>query len=143
MGLARALNDHVVQRLAAHPARQLLAGEFRSPFCTGRRVAGHVRSDRQDAFRGFAGQEFDDLVTAGLGMSLVRPDRRDEAFRNRSIGSIRQWIESVTDTLKGHLDLERHGAPPGPSTSALPGICWPWPPPSGTTGPPAHPSSDR
>ena len=44
-------------------------------------------------------------------MSLIRPDRRREAPRHGSIGRIRQWIESVNDTLKGQLDLERHGAP--------------------------------
>ena len=37
------------------------------------------------------------------------PDRRDEAPRHGSIGWIRQWIESVNDTLKSQLDLERHG----------------------------------
>ncbi len=40
---------------------------------------------------------------------LVRPGRRDEAPRHGSIGLIRRWIESVSDTLKGQLDLERHG----------------------------------
>ena len=40
---------------------------------------------------------------------MVRPDRRDEAPRHGSTGWIRQWIESVNDTLKGQLDLERHG----------------------------------
>ena len=61
-----------------------------------------------------------------------------------SIGWIRQWIESVNDTLKGQLDLERHGGrTAAASTPASPNGCWPWPPPSGTTGPPAHPSSDR
>jgi len=59
--------------------------------------------------KGFAGREFEDLVTTGFQMSLVRPDRRDEAPRHGSIGWIRQWIESVNDTLKGQLDLERHG----------------------------------
>ena len=29
--------------------------------------------------------------------------------RHGPIGWIRQWIESVNDTLKGQLDLERHG----------------------------------
>jgi hypothetical protein len=29
--------------------------------------------------------------------------------RHGSIGWIRQWIESVNGTLKGQLDLERHG----------------------------------
>ena len=59
--------------------------------------------------KGFAGRDFEDLVTAGFGLRLVRPDRRDEAPRHGSIGWIRQWIESVNDTLKGQLDLERHG----------------------------------
>jgi hypothetical protein len=59
--------------------------------------------------KGFAGREFEDLVTTGFGLCLVRPDRRDKAPRHGSIGWIRQWIESVNDTLKGQLDLERHG----------------------------------
>ena len=59
--------------------------------------------------KGFAGRDFEDLVTTGYGMHLVRPDRRDEVPRHGSIGWIRQWIESVNDTLKGQLDLERHG----------------------------------
>jgi len=59
--------------------------------------------------KGFAGREFEDLVTTGFGLRLVRPDRRDEPPRHGSIGWIRQWIESVNDTFKGQLDLERHG----------------------------------
>src|SRR2546430_8104720 len=59
--------------------------------------------------KGFAGRDFEDLVTTGFSMSLVRPDRRGETPRHGSIGWIRQWIESVNDTLKGQLDLERHG----------------------------------
>jgi len=42
--------------------------------------------------------------------------RRDEAPRHGSIGWIRQWIESVNDTLKDQLDLERHG---GRTTAGL------------------------
>jgi hypothetical protein len=94
--------------------------------------------------KGFAGREFEDLVTAGSGMSLVRPDRRGEAPRHGSTGWIRQWIESVNDTLKGQLDLERHGGrTPQASAPGSPSGCWPWPPPSGTTGPPPNPPSDR
>ena len=52
------------------------------------------------------------LVTTGFGLRLVRSGRRDEAPRHGSIGWIRQWIESVNDTLKGQLDLERQ-APAG------------------------------
>jgi hypothetical protein len=59
--------------------------------------------------KGFAGRDFQNLVTTGFGLHLVRPDRRDEPARHGSIGWIRQWIESVNDTLKGQLDLERHG----------------------------------
>jgi len=32
--------------------------------------------------KGFAGREFEDLVTTGYGMSLLRPDRRDETPRH-------------------------------------------------------------
>jgi hypothetical protein len=59
--------------------------------------------------KGFAGKDFENLVTTGLGMQLIRPDRKDEKPRHGSIGWIRQWIESVNDTLKGQADLERHG----------------------------------
>ena len=59
--------------------------------------------------KGFAGRDFEDLVTSDFKMSLIRPDRRGEAPRHGSIGWIRQWIESDCDTLKGQLDLERHG----------------------------------
>jgi hypothetical protein len=61
------------------------------------------------ADKGFAGQEFEQLVT-DLGGRLLRPDRKDEPRRHGSLGAIRQWIESVFDTLKGQLSLERHGA---------------------------------
>jgi hypothetical protein len=60
--------------------------------------------------KGFAGREFEQLVTASFQLSLVRPDRRDEVPRHGSIGWIRQWIESIFDTLKGQLSLEEHGA---------------------------------
>ena len=62
--------------------------------------------------KGFAGQEFENLATTGFGLHLVRPDRRDEAPRHGSIGWIRQWIESVNDTLMGQLDLERRACLP-------------------------------
>ena len=40
---------------------------------------------------------------------LIRPDRKDEKPRFGNVGGIRQWIESVFDTLKRHFGLERHG----------------------------------
>jgi hypothetical protein len=58
---------------------------------------------------GVAGREFEAFVD-GIGAHLIRPDRKDEKPRFGNFGGIRQWIESVFDTLKGQLGLERHGA---------------------------------
>ena len=58
--------------------------------------------------KGLAGAEVDRHV-AGLEAVLVRPDRRDEPARFGSLRPVRQWIESVIDTLKGQLGLEQHG----------------------------------
>jgi Transposase DDE domain len=60
------------------------------------------------ADKGFAGREFEHAV-AGLGAALVRPDRRDEPRRHGAVPRLRQWIESIFDTLKGQLSLEHHG----------------------------------
>ena len=59
--------------------------------------------------KGFADREFEHLVTTGYGLHLICPGRKDETPRHGSLGWIRQWIESVNDTLKRQLDLERHG----------------------------------
>ena len=58
--------------------------------------------------KGLAGAEMDRHV-AGLAALLVRPDRRDEPARFGSLRPVRQWIESIVDTLKGQLGLEQHG----------------------------------
>src|SRR6266516_19086 len=89
-------------------------------------------------------QDFEDLVTTGYKMRLVRPDRCDEAPRHGSSGWIRRWIGSVNDTLKGQLDLERHG---GRTTEGLYARITQrllaMPSASGTTGPPAPRSGAR
>jgi hypothetical protein len=46
---------------------------------------------------------------AALGVTMLRPDGRDERTRHGNLGCVRQWIESVFDTLKDQLNLERHG----------------------------------
>jgi hypothetical protein len=61
------------------------------------------------ADKGLAGRVFAHGV-GELGAVLVRPDRRDEPHRWGSLGGIRQWVESIIDTLKDQLGLERHGA---------------------------------
>jgi hypothetical protein len=58
--------------------------------------------------KGFAGRDFERFIL-GLGATLLRPDRRDESPRRRSLGWIRQRIESVNWSLKGQLGLEQHG----------------------------------
>jgi hypothetical protein len=60
------------------------------------------------ADKGFAGRAFHRHVRE-LGAYLVRPDRKGEPRRFGSLGGMRQWIESVIDTLKDQLGLERHG----------------------------------
>jgi len=60
------------------------------------------------ADKGFAGKQFKNL-TETLGLTLLRPDRKDETYTNGNLGGVRQWIESVNQTLKGQLTLEAHG----------------------------------
>ena len=60
------------------------------------------------ADKGFSGKDFA-TTTAAHGIELLRPDRKDETYRNGNLGGVRQWIESVNQTLKGQLDLEQHG----------------------------------
>jgi len=57
---------------------------------------------------GFSGEEFEQIV-ASLDAELIRPDRKDERPRFGKLGAVRQWIESINDTLKGQLSLEQHG----------------------------------
>ena len=62
----------------------------------------------------FAGCEFAQSI-ARLDAQLVRPDRKRERQRFGSLGAIRQWIESIDDTLERRLSPEAHGghAPDG------------------------------
>ena len=59
--------------------------------------------------KGFAGAKFETFITEELGATLIRPDRRNETKRFGKLGGIRQWVESVFNTLKGQLTLEDHG----------------------------------
>ena len=59
--------------------------------------------------KGLAGREMERYAADQVKVLLVRPDRTDEPRRHGNLGGMRQWIESVNDTLKGQLDLERHG----------------------------------
>jgi len=60
------------------------------------------------ADKGFAGEEFEQIVNE-LASGFLRPDRKNEQPRLGSLGRVRQWIESIIETTKDKLSLERHG----------------------------------
>jgi hypothetical protein len=62
------------------------------------------------ADKNYFGGEFE-RVLAGLGVRLLRPARKGEPERAGAhlFKPLRQLIESVNQTFKGQLDLERHG----------------------------------
>jgi hypothetical protein len=49
-------------------------------------------------------------LTMAMGLRLLRPDRKNETNHNGNLGGMRQWIESINQTLQGQLDLEAHDA---------------------------------
>jgi hypothetical protein len=62
----------------------------------------------------YYGGQFERLL-AGLGLRLLRPARKGEATPAGAglFKPLRQLIESVNQTFKGQLDLERHGGRTG------------------------------
>jgi hypothetical protein len=62
------------------------------------------------ADKGLSGRPLARYAAEQVGVLLVHPDRKNDKRRYGNLAGIRQWIESVNDTLKGQLDLERHGA---------------------------------
>jgi hypothetical protein len=60
--------------------------------------------------KGYYGRDFEDKL-AGARLTLLRPARKGEPepAGRQYFKPLRQVIESVNDTLKGQLDLERHG----------------------------------
>jgi Transposase DDE domain len=60
--------------------------------------------------KNYYGRAFEDELD-NAGITLLRPTRAGEASRpgEHLFKPLRQIIESVNDTLKGQLDLERHG----------------------------------
>ena len=74
------------------------------------------------ADKGYASAEFEGFLAA-KGARLIRPAKKGEAPRPgaRFLKPFRQLIESVNETLKGQLDLERHGGhtPQGVVTRVL------------------------
>ena len=60
--------------------------------------------------KGYYGRDFE-AALAAAGLTLLRPARKGEPdpAGRQYFKPLRQVIESVNDTLKGQLDLERHG----------------------------------
>ena len=60
--------------------------------------------------KNYYGRDFE-AALAAAGLRLLRPARKGEPERAGAqfFKPLRQIIESVNDTLKGQLDLERHG----------------------------------
>jgi Transposase DDE domain len=86
--------------------RQTLLGIFDAdPELPASRVGQIVIADKNYYGRGFEGE------LAGAGLDLLRPARKGEAPRagTEFFKPLRQVIESINDTFKGQLDLERHG----------------------------------
>ena len=59
--------------------------------------------------KGLAGREMERYAADQIHVLLARPDRKDDPRRFGNLAGMRQWIEAIIDTLKGQLDLERHG----------------------------------
>jgi hypothetical protein len=72
--------------------------------------------------KNYYGHDFEAALAAGR-ICLLRPARKGEGERpgSRFFKPLRQIIESVNDTFKGQLDLERHGGhtPAGVTTRVL------------------------
>jgi hypothetical protein len=59
--------------------------------------------------KGYAGRAFEQTASQ-LAATIIRPQRRDEATPGPHLAPIRQRIESIFQTCKDLLTLERHGA---------------------------------
>jgi DDE family transposase len=97
--------------------RQVLLSILDDPALRAGRAGQRIIADRH-----YYGRDFETALADG-GMCLLRPARKGEGARPgaRFFKPLRQIIESVNDTLKGQLDLERHGGhtPPGVITRIL------------------------
>lgn len=72
-------------------------------------VAAHSGARLAVCDKGYAGRDFEHQA-ATLGVTVIRPRRRDETGPQPHLAPIRQRVESVFQTCKDLLSLERHGA---------------------------------
>jgi transposase len=85
--------------------RQVLLSILADPALTAGRAGQVIIADKH-----YYGREFE-AALARDGLHLLRPARHGEPARpgTQLFKPLRQVIESVNDTFKGQLDLERHG----------------------------------
>jgi DDE family transposase len=85
--------------------RQVLLGILADPALTAGRAGQVIIGDKN-----YFGRDFEAVLADGR-LCLLRPARKGEPGRPgaRFFKPLRQVIESVNDTFKGQLDLERHG----------------------------------
>jgi len=86
--------------------RQTLLGIFAAdPALVADRPGQTVIADKN-----YYGRDFEGALAAA-GLDLLRPARKGQAERPGAglFKPLRQTIESINQTFKGHLDLERHG----------------------------------
>ena len=85
--------------------RHVLLDILSDPEVTGERSRQTVIGDKN-----YFGADFE-AALAEAGIDLLRPARKGEPERAgaRFFKPLRQIIESINDTYKGQLDLERHG----------------------------------
>jgi len=85
--------------------RQVLLDILADPALTAGRGGQVIIADKH-----YYSRDFEATLAHG-GIRLLRPARQGEPARpgTRFFKPLRQIIESVNDTLKGQLDLERHG----------------------------------
>jgi hypothetical protein len=85
--------------------RQVLLGILADPALTAGRARQVIIGDKN-----YYGHDFEATLADGRAC-LLRPARKGEPQRSGTqfFRPLRQVIESINDTLKGQLDLERHG----------------------------------
>ena len=93
--------------------------------------------------KGFAGRDFEDLVTSEYRLHLVRPaSATRRPGTGPSAGSGSGSNRSTTPSKASWTWNGTAAAPPRASTPGPRSGCWPWPPASGPTGPPVPATSD-
>ena len=85
--------------------RQVLLDILADPQLTSGRQGQILIGDKN-----YFGADFE-AALAGAGLTLLRPARKGEAERagSRFFKPLRQTVESIFDTCKDQIDLERHG----------------------------------